>query len=661
MRIFVRNILLLFLILNYIIAFAGDPAGNASSGDVKIDALKNIVVCKHSNLNDSKLKLYLHNLGTTDVSSLRVDYLIHGSTGGSLLLTDGISQGDSTSFSFDLSSLAEGNHKLSFYLNNNAIGFVDNNKFNDSVSINVNVVSPQGFQPMEDLVYCSGTPLQLTAPQGFMSYTWSNGSNAMSQTISHQGDYIVTMLDGNGCRLSDTINVKKSEYEFGLIQGQNSCQGDEVELINNHSYYNVQWPDGTVSSTFVTSAQGYIQYNIIDSFGCTFQDSVYLQVNPLPEITFSNASPSFCRGRDISLELVEEFEQIVWNEGHVNPTIEVSKPGYVNVSVVDENGCQSNDSIYVTELSLPVINLPDSDFVCNNEEMALDLDPGHNSYTWSTNDVTSSISVNQEGTYSVTIEGTNGCANNKSIVIENKEVLMSLGSDDTICKGGSISIGPADEYDSYEWSTGATTNILALGAGGDYILKVKKFGKCEVVDTINIVEVPQPSAEFTFSIGSTFNEIQFDNSSIGGSFQWSFGDNTTSSTENPIHIYEQEGSFNATLTVSNSCGRHSVTKPVNIINTVVINDLYSFDWSLHPNPTSGEVVHIQIDNIIGTNIQSIDLYNALGQLIQVVDLSGVGNSVISEDINVSNLSSGAYIVVLKSQQSFLDSKSFIVQ
>ena len=52
------------------------------------------------------------------------------------------------------------------------------------------------------------------------------------------------------------------------------------------------------------------------------------------------------------------------------------------------------------------------------------------------------------------------------------------------------------------------------------------------------------------------NELTSNFSSILGAniYLWEFGDNQTASTANPSHEYQQSGTYQVCLTVTNDCG-----------------------------------------------------------------------------------------------------------
>ncbi|MCF8239458.1 MAG: PKD domain-containing protein [Saprospiraceae bacterium] len=60
--------------------------------------------------------------------------------------------------------------------------------------------------------------------------------------------------------------------------------------------------------------------------------------------------------------------------------------------------------------------------------------------------------------------------------------------------------------------------------------------------------------------------IQFTDMSCNATtYEWNFGDGTTSMDKNPSHIYSTTGSYLVTLKVTNSCGQHSTSSSVNVV------------------------------------------------------------------------------------------------
>ena len=79
---------------------------------------------------------------------------------------------------------------------------------------------------------------------------------------------------------------------------------------------------------------------------------------------------------------------------------------------------------------------------------------------------------------------------------------------------------------------------------------------------IIVEDVPDVNFDFTIN-GLTVNFM--DLSTGGGTYQWNFGDNTpTSSQQNPTHTYAQGGTYTVTLIVSNNCGTDAFQVNINL-------------------------------------------------------------------------------------------------
>jgi PKD repeat protein len=82
-----------------------------------------------------------------------------------------------------------------------------------------------------------------------------------------------------------------------------------------------------------------------------------------------------------------------------------------------------------------------------------------------------------------------------------------------------------------------------------------------------------PHADFKASVTSGYAQLSvaFTDTSTGKptSWKWGFGDGTSSTVKNPVHMYSKTGKYAVSLKVTNAAGSDTVTKP----NYIVINTL----------------------------------------------------------------------------------------
>ncbi len=114
------------------------------------------------------------------------------------------------------------------------------------------------------------------------------------------------------------------------------------------------------------------------------------------------------------------------------------------------------------------------------------------------------------------------------------------------------------------WNTAGTYNVVLSVNGG--------------ASTIShaVIISPLPNADFNVAVdGLTITCTN--NSSNATSYLWNFGDGNTSNQTNPVHTYDDAGTYTITLTATNSCGSDIYTESITTAPTV--------DFSA--SPTSG--------------------------------------------------------------------------
>jgi len=162
-----------------------------------------------------------------------------------------------------------------------------------------------------------------------------------------------------------------------------------------------------------------------------------------------------------------------------------------------------------------------------------------------------------------------------------------------------------------------------------------------------------PVANFTST--NTNEAYTFTNTSdFGIGYSWDFGDGNTSTNENPNHSYTNNGDYTITLTVTN-CGRTAITtqnitiSALNIEgNTPVDNNFY-----LAKNPVSDYV--IINSNLFPQNKYQIKITSVIGQRILKID----SNTNAAQEINISHLSSGLYLLEITDTEKKIYQTKFL--
>ncbi len=83
--------------------------------------------------------------------------------------------------------------------------------------------------------------------------------------------------------------------------------------------------------------------------GCTVVDTIHITVLPAVPANFLADSGSFCKGESLDLIPTGTWESYLWSDGETSPAITVNSPGLYWLTVAGANKCTGRDSIFVTE------------------------------------------------------------------------------------------------------------------------------------------------------------------------------------------------------------------------------------------------------------------------------------------------------------------------
>ncbi len=154
-----------------------------------------------------------------------------------------------------------------------------------------------------------------------------------------------------------------------------------------------------------------------------------------------------------------------------------------------------------------------------------------------------------------------------------------------------------------------------------------------------------PVADFSYVNNGNLEYAFANNSVYSTNYLWDFGDENTSTEENPIHVYSEEGNYEVTLTANYLCENPSI-KSETISVVLGLNDFSDKEIiKVYPNPVK-EALYIEL---LSTNKNEInvEIYNISGILIKPYIKEPVINGSIS--INVEDLNKGVYFLKISSE------------
>ncbi|MCC7502902.1 MAG: gliding motility-associated C-terminal domain-containing protein [Flavobacteriales bacterium] len=358
-----------------------------------------------------------------------------------------------------------------------------------SDTVNVAIVPLPVVSLGNDTTLCPGDVLLLDATIAGATYLWNN--LAVSPTLNVGAGNWSVLVTVNGCSNADAISIgTHTPPTIALGSDTTLCPGATLLLnaaIPGGSYL---WQNGSTASTFLVSSGGTYNVTATDANTCAASDAITVSYAAPVAVDLGNDT-TICLGTTLILDATVPGASYAWNTGAFSPTLSVSTTGVYSVSVLQGN-CTVSDAIQVSTAASPVVDLGNDTTLCPGATLLVDASEPGASYQWQNGPVTSSITVVQAGTYSVTVSNIAGCSGTDAITVQYASPnAVELGNDTIICQGSTVLLDATLPGSSYLWSTGATTATITVGSTGTYAVTVMQ-GACTVNDAILVTVLPAP-------------------------------------------------------------------------------------------------------------------------------------------------------------------------
>ena len=211
------------------------------------------------------------------------------------------------------------------------------------------------------------------------------------------------------------------------------------------------------------------------------------------------------------------------------------------------------------------------------------------SYQWSFGDGNSSAAQNPANTYmaaglyslQLVVKNNAGCIDTliKKDSIAVGVAKAAFNAPDSVCQNNAFQVFNASKPSAgnLSWNFGngnfssAPNPLVQYKNPGSYnISLVADFGSCKDSTIKTVKVIARAKASFSADKTATCQApltVQFSNLSAGGvAYKWLFGDNDSSTLQNPSHTYLQNGLYTVMLIVTNSSGCTDTVSQKNFIN-----------------------------------------------------------------------------------------------
>ncbi len=221
-----------------------------------------------------------------------------------------------------------------------------------------------------DTLMCVGSNLTLEADANVVFFWSSNSSGTdtlSTDTLFQVSPLINTTYFLHGIQTMDSITVYVLPIPAPDLGADDTiCANTSIVLDAGYPGSTYFWSTGQRTQKINVSNAG-IYWVRVDNGACAGWDSTQVTVLPNPLVELGNTSV-FCPYLDLYVDLTANTGTAwVWSPGmDTSRTIRVTKAGLYSISILQSNGCESSDSVYVIEQCPASIYLP-SGFTPNGD------------------------------------------------------------------------------------------------------------------------------------------------------------------------------------------------------------------------------------------------------------------------------------------------------
>lgn len=413
------------------------------------------------------------------------------------------------------------------------------------------------------------------------------GESGQNPTTLLAGNYEVTVTDVNGCTVilsAITINEPPTPLEVVLTSTEVSCfnanDGSVTsEISGGVPPYQISWNFGSIQPNLVGIGPGVYEITVTDANACVVVESVTIAEVPVfdinPEVTQIS-----CFGENdgsINLNLVggQAPVRALWDHGPEQAAIFNLGPGEYSVTIVEGAGCEFRRTFFIDEPEILIATgIVDDALECSDGQSgSINLTVSGGTppyiYQWSNGESTEDLSNLTSGWYSVNVTDQSGCFSTQRFRVRRPQPIQvsHITYQEIQCEPRNIRDvfeinvnGGVAPY-TINWSHGDVNGNgyqMSTEEPGVYLLNVTDAAGCEYTETFE-VDNNQILIDGEFRSQSLLDyqahlvnmDIEFINRSSGNikSYFWDFGDGNASMEENPVHRYQEEGTYTVTLRV----------------------------------------------------------------------------------------------------------------
>ncbi|MFK7806630.1 MAG: CotH kinase family protein, partial [Saprospiraceae bacterium] len=334
---------------------------------------------------------------------------------------------DNGSTENELADLSAGTYELTITDQNDCIQ-IETIEVADAEAIDINVA----INPITCFDAADGSiAVNANGGTGDLNYEWNNGTTEEELINLPEGEYNITITDANGCEASGNyflsappaINIDTETDSVTCHGGTDGTASLNASGGTGNFEYN--WDNGNAGDSFDDLSVGTYNITITDNGNCDQVETIVVEEPDATIFNFAIANVNCNAATDGSATATltggtAPFNYN-WSNGGTTSTIEDLGAGNYTLTVTDNYGCESTESLTVTqptELSAEATSTNPVDIA--NGSITITTSGGTSPYTilWEDGATDFDLTDLGAGDYMYTITDANGCTVEETITLE---------------------------------------------------------------------------------------------------------------------------------------------------------------------------------------------------------------------------------------------------
>jgi hypothetical protein len=273
----------------------------------------------------------------------------------------------------------------------------------------------------------------IEAGDGPFTYEWPDASTSFKNENLKAGLYDVEVTDVHGCTVIQSVEIKAPDPLQVNIKGETRptcytfCDGKlTLKAIGGVGNYTYEW-NSKVDSLQTNLCAAKYPVIVTDANGCVLKDIIELKQPDALDFSVVKETLATCKdGCDGALEVRATGGnggyQYVWANGGTSETKSNICHGDYQISVTDEKGCTTANSVTLRNTPALPVDLGGGVTLCVGQKHTLDAGPAWRSVQWKGvsgfTSAESKVVIKDPGEYFLEVYNSNGCVGRDTFLLE---------------------------------------------------------------------------------------------------------------------------------------------------------------------------------------------------------------------------------------------------